>query len=109
MAGRFSRRDFLCTAATAASALAWPSSLRALQRAVDADPWARADAIVRSITIPRFPSRDFDITTFGASGYGAASCTASIRRAIAACRAAGVGRVVVPKGRFLTGAIRLES
>jgi polygalacturonase len=109
MARLISRRDFLCTAAAAGSALAWPFSLRALQRAGDPDPWARADAIVRSITIPRFPSRDFDITTFGAVGDGAASCTTAIRRAIAACRAAGGGRVVVPKGRFLTGAIRLES
>ena len=109
MARQYSRRDFLCTAATAASALAWPPPLRALQRGVDANPWARADAIVRSITVPRFPSRDFAITAFGAVGDGAASCTTAIRRAIAACRAAGGGRVVVPKGRFLTGAIRLES
>ena len=104
----FSRRDFLSTV-TAASALALPSSLRALQRAGRADPWARADAIVRSITIPRFPARDFEITSFGAVGDGAGSCTDAIRKAIAACRAAGGGRVVVPKGRFLTGAIRLDS
>jgi len=109
MARLLSRRDFLCTAATATTVLAWPSSLRSLQRAVDADPWARADEIVRSIAIPRFPSRDFEITSFGAVGDGAASCTAAIRRAIVACQAAGGGRVVVPKGRFLTGAIRLES
>jgi polygalacturonase len=109
MARLISRRDLLCTAATAATALAWPSSLRALQRTADADPWTRADAIVRSITIPRFPSRDFEITAFGAVGDGAASSTAAIRRAIAACRGAGGGRVVVPKGRFITGAIRLES
>jgi polygalacturonase len=104
----FSRRDFLSTV-TAASALALPSSLRALQRAGQADPWARADAIVRSITVPRFPARDFEITSFGAIGDGAASCTDAIRTAIAACGAAGGGRVVVPKGRFLTGAIRLDS
>ena len=109
MARQFSRRDFLCTAATAASALAWPPALRAWQRGLDANPWARADAIVRSITVPRFPSRDVEITAFGAVGDGAASCTTAIRRAIAACRAAGGGRVVVPKGRFVTGAIRLES
>ena len=109
MARLISRRDFLRTAATATTALACPSSLWARQRSVDVDAWARADAIVGSIAIPRFPSRDFEITAFGASGDGAASCTAAIRRAIAACRAAGGGRVVVPKGRFLTGAIRLES
>jgi hypothetical protein len=41
-----------------------------------------------------------------AVGDGAALCTDAIRKAIAACRAAGGGRVVVPAGRFLTGAIR---
>jgi len=109
MARQFSRRDFLCTAATAASALAWSPTLRALQRGIDPNPWARADTIVGSITVPRFAARDFEITSFGAVGDGVASCSTAIRRAIAACRAAGGGRVVVPKGRFLTGAIRLES
>jgi polygalacturonase len=74
-----------------------------------ADPWSRADIIVRSITVPKFPARDFDITQYGATGDGKASCTDAIRKAIAACYAAGGGTVVVPAGRFLTGAIRLES
>src|SRR5215470_16911833 len=106
MSRDLSRRDFLFVAASAVPALAWPSSLRALQRGVDPNldpnPWARADAIVKSITIPRFATRDFEVTSFGAVGDGVASCTTAIRRAIAACRAAGGGRVVVPKGRFLT-------
>jgi polygalacturonase len=79
------------------------------QSASTPDPWTRAAAIVRSIRIPRFPSRDFDITRFGAVGDGQANCTDAIRKAIAACRTAGGGRVVVPDGRFLTGAVRLES
>ncbi len=37
------------------------------------------------------------------------NCTAAIRRAIEACSAAGGGRVVVPAGRFLTGAVHLDS
>lgn len=74
-----------------------------------ADPWSRADAIVRSIVIPKFPARDFDITKYGAIGDGKASCTDAIRKATAACYAAGGGRVVVPDGRFVTGAVRLES
>jgi polygalacturonase len=107
MSRRFSRREFIMTAA--ASACAWPALSEARQRRGTADPWARADEIVRAIRVPRFPNRDFDITSFGAVGDGVASCTGPIRKAIAACRAAGGGRVVVPKGRFLTGAIRIES
>ena len=102
MSGMISRRAFVAGAAAAFPGLAL------LQRPA-ADPWARADAIVRGIRIPRFPSRDFPITKYGAVGDGAASCTEAIHKAVAACRAAGGGRVVVPAGRFLTGAIRLES
>ncbi len=99
-----SRREFLQHAAAAAPALLVPQSIANLS-----DPWQRAAAIVKSITTPRFAARDFDITTFGAVGDGAKSCTDAIRKAIAACRAAGGGRVVVPGGRFLTGPVRLES
>jgi polygalacturonase len=103
-----SRRRFLQYAATAAPAIAWAPRLDAWQALAD-DPWRRADAIVRSIVIPKFKSVDFDIRKFGAVGDGKTSCTDAIRKAIAACRAAGGGRVVVPDGRFLTGAVRLES
>ena len=36
-------------------------------------------------------------------------CTDAIRKAIDACAAAGGGQVIVPDGRFLTGAVRLKS
>jgi polygalacturonase len=58
---------------------------------------------------PTFPSRTFDITKFGAVGDGRTKCTDAIRKAMAACSSAGGGRVLVPAGRFLTGAIHLES
>lgn len=49
------------------------------------------------------------MTQFGAVGDGQADCTKAIREAIAACQAAGGGRVVVPPGVFLSGAIHLKS
>jgi polygalacturonase len=67
------------------------------------------DAIASGITGPRFPDREFDITKYGAVGDGVTSCTQAIHKAMAACSAAGGGRVVVPAGRFLTGALHLES
>jgi polygalacturonase len=106
---KLTRRDFIYTTAAALPVLAWPGRLDALQRTVATDPWARADAIVRGMTVPRFAARDFDITTFGAVGDGAKLCTDAITKAIAACRASGGGTVVVPDGRFLTGAVRLQS
>ena len=101
------RRTFLRCAAAAAPALAFGPRFGAWQ--ASEDPWSRADAIVRSIVVPTFKAGDFDIRKFGAVGDGKTSSTAAIRKAIAACHAAGGGRVIVPRGRFITGALRLES
>lgn len=64
------------------------------------------ESILARIKAPEFPKRDFSITDFGAKADE--DCTAAIRKAIAACHAAGGGRVVVPKGVFLTGAVHLK-
>jgi polygalacturonase len=89
------RREFLKSVAGAAFAAG--------------DPWEEAAAIRRRIRPPAFPNRDFDITRFGASPDGVKDSTEAIRRSIAACNQASGGRVIVPPGRFLTGAIHLKS
>src|SRR5438132_5183208 len=71
--------------------------------------WNSWPAILARIKAPKFPARDFNITNFGAIGDGKYDSTETIRKAIAACNAAGGGRVVVPAGVFLTGAIHLKS
>src|SRR5580693_1656509 len=58
--------------------------------------WEREDEILRHIHAPKFPDRSFPITDFGA--VAGADSTAAIAQAIAACHAAGGGRVVVPAG-----------
>jgi len=73
------------------------------------DLWAEADAIGRRIAAPTFPGRDFDITRYGAVAGSTRDATAAFRAAIDGCSAAGGGRVVVPKGRFVTGPIVLRS
>ena len=69
--------------------------------------WEDAAAILARIKAPEFPSRDFPITDFGAKP--GADASAAIRAAIAACAAAGGGRVVVPAGEWPTGPIHLRS
>ncbi|MBU2222983.1 MAG: glycoside hydrolase family 28 protein [Gammaproteobacteria bacterium] len=69
--------------------------------------WAQADAIIQSIALTEFVATDFLITDFGA--MVGTDCTRAIASAIYACHQAGGGRVVVPQGRWLTGAIHLKS
>src|SRR5262247_880606 len=71
--------------------------------------WSQVPAILSRIKAPVFPNRDFKITDYGAVADGNADNTEAIRKAIAACNAAGGGRVVVTPGVFLTGAIHLKS
>jgi polygalacturonase len=71
--------------------------------------WGRLPAILKRITPPKFPARDFDVIQFGAVGDGNTDCSKAFSDAISACNKAGGGRVVVPQGVFLTGAIHLKS
>ena len=64
-------------------------------------------AILARIKAPDFARRDFVISDYRAAP--GEDCTAAIARAIAACHEAGGGRVVVPAGVWLTGAVHLKS
>jgi polygalacturonase len=90
------RRTFLISAAAVAA--------RSGEAATD-----DANSILARIKAPVFSSRDFDITKYGADGDGKKLSTDAISQAIAACSAAGGGRVIVSKGVYLTGAIHLKS
>jgi len=102
------RREFLKSIALAgvgglaAADVGWAQPTRT-------DPWVEAAAILHQIVPPTFPDRTFDVTRFGASARSDVVQAAAIRAAIAACAAAGGGRVVVPAGRFVTGPIVLRS
>lgn len=71
--------------------------------------WDQVPNILSRIIPPSFPERDFDITTYRAVGDGATDCTDAFKQAIDDCHAAGGGRVIIPDGIFLTGAIHLKS
>jgi polygalacturonase len=99
--------------------------LGVVQAAAARDPWAEAAAIVARCSRPiAFRQQDFVITAYGAKpcevtqleGFvayqkkgkvsapraGSADSYAAIKAAIAACHAAGGGRVVVPAGNWLS-------
>ena len=109
------RRDFLRAVAVGAGAMLIPGlpahvSAQAVPRFSSAvEGWDMVLEILARIRPPSFPSRDFDVTEYGAVRDGQTDCTEAFRKATAACNAAGGGTVVVPPGRFLTGPIHLKS
>jgi len=106
------RRNFLSRARNAAAIVAGgrllPLDLLAWEQR-EADLWSTAAEILARIKAPVFPARDVLVTAHGAKGDGAFDSGPAFRAAIDACHAAGGGRVIVPAGRFLTGAIHLRS
>ena len=73
----------------------------------DADVYQQ---IEQSIQEPQIGGKDYVITKFGASvDASAADNQKAIQKAIDKCSKRGGGRVIVPAGCFLTGAIHLKS
>ena len=60
------------------------------------------------IVVAEFPSRDFRIDDYGAKQDGS-KCTDALVQAMEACAKSGGGRVVVPGGEWVTGAVRFRS
>ncbi|VXC46964.1 glycoside hydrolase family 28 protein [Massilia sp. 9I] len=127
------RRSLLRAASASVAGLSVGGPALAAKAPAKTDPWARAQSIINQFKKPlSFPKRDFVITSYGAesceainvSGYvahheegkvstpapGAKDSYAAIAAAIAACSAAGGGRVVIPAGNWLVkGPIVLKS
>ena len=66
--------------------------------------------VEQSIRMPQFADRTFNITTYGAQTSAQAIINQkAINSAIMACSKAGGGKVIIPAGRWNTGAIRMLS
>ena len=75
-----------------------------------ADAWgSEYPKILARIKAPKFPKKDFSVMKYGAVADGKTLSTEAFRKAIEAASKAGGGRVVVPAGEFLSGAIHLKS
>jgi polygalacturonase len=76
--------------------------------ASDSIGWSQVPWILKNIVPPSFPNHDFNIVDYGAKPDGKTLSTEAFNKAIATCNKTGGGRVVVPKGIFLTGTIHLD-
>lgn len=102
------RREFIQSLIASGVAVALFPNLVFGQKVEDA--WKTVyPKILARIKPPKFKKKDYLITKFGAVSDGKTLCTDAIKRAIAECNKKGGGRVVVPKGEWLTGAIHLKS
>lgn len=72
-------------------------------------PTLEMEKLRKQIIPPAFRSADFVVTGYGAIADGKTLNSAAFARAIEACNKAGGGRVLVPPGKYLTGAVYLKS
>jgi len=71
--------------------------------------WDRAEKIIASVKKPEFKNKKYNIKKYGAVADGVTDCTEAFRKAIVDCNKKGGGYVIVPRGKYSTGAIHLLS
>ncbi|HSQ47971.1 MAG TPA: glycoside hydrolase family 28 protein [Lutibacter sp.] len=76
---------------------------------VENNPWKIMQQILDSVAEPNFPDKTFNILDFGAVADGVTNNTVAFQNAIKKCSESGGGKVIVPKGKYLTGAIHLDN
>ncbi|KML04577.1 glycoside hydrolase [Bacillus stratosphericus] len=67
------------------------------------------DHVLKQIKAPKFPDREFNVIHYGADNKGIELSTNAIQSAIDDAHRLKGGRVLIPEGTFLTGALELKS
>ncbi len=76
---------------------------------VEFNPWVEMQQIIDSIKEPVFLDKTFNIIDFGAKADGITDNTNAFQKAILECFENGGGKVFVPAGKYVSGAIHLKS
>jgi polygalacturonase len=103
------RRVFIGRLGTVCAGLVVPGLASCASAPAAADDWKLADQIRRAVRPPVIPAREFDLHDYGGVGDGETDCSEAFGAAVAACAAAGGGRILVREGVFRTGPIHLGS
>lgn len=72
-------------------------------------PWEKMKLVLKEVKEPSFKNKTYNIIDFGAVADGVTNNAESINKAIQACAKNGGGIVLVPVGKYLTGAIHLDN
>lgn len=75
----------------------------------ESDPWKNIELTIKSLPQTKFQDKTYNINDFGAVSDGKTLNTLAFEKAIKTCAENGGGKVLVPNGKYLTGAIHLES
>ncbi|MBU8606884.1 MULTISPECIES: glycoside hydrolase family 28 protein [Bacillus] len=67
------------------------------------------DQVLKQIKAPLFPDREFNVVHYGADAKGTELSTDAIQSAIDDAHRLKGGRVLIPEGTFVTGALELKS
>jgi len=73
------------------------------------DPWKTMELTIKNLPKTKFQDKTYNIKDFGAVADGKTLNTLAFQKAIKECTANGGGQVLVPNGKYLTGAIHLEN
>ncbi|AGA79317.1 glycoside hydrolase family 28 protein [Echinicola vietnamensis] len=76
---------------------------------VEATIYEGVEIEMPQVQLPSFPDHEVNITAYGAVGNGIEKNTAAFAKAIDEVAQAGGGRVIVPRGIWLTGPVTLQS
>lgn len=71
--------------------------------------WKQLKTLDKEIFAPQFQNKVYSIVDFGAQAIENYNNSEAFKKAIETCSKNGGGRVIVPKGKFLTGPIHLEN
>ncbi|MDP3945774.1 MAG: glycoside hydrolase family 28 protein [Lutibacter sp.] len=85
------------------------SCKNAKNEVVENDHWKLMQQILDSVVEPTFADNTFNILDFGAVSDGVFNNTEAFQKAIKKCTESGGGKVIVPEGKFFTGAIHLDN
>ncbi len=75
----------------------------------ETDPWKTMELTIKNLPKTTFQDKTYNINDFGAVADGKTLNTAAFEKAIQTCTENGGGKVLVPNGKYLTGAIHLEN
>ncbi|MDM5299435.1 glycoside hydrolase family 28 protein [Bacillus pumilus] len=101
------KRDLMCI--TAGTVLTGIGLARLVKQNKKDSEASKMEAILKQIKAPIFPDPEFNVLQYGADPQGDELSTKAIQSAIDDAHRLKGGRVLIPNGTFLTGALELKS